>query len=199
MKAIIKLTFISSFLLICACFFTSCKKEPTYNGEYNPEVIKGYKNEASTIGNKMDSIEAVNFIVKQKLREFYELSALAAMKKDSTLNHLLLNQLKTYFPLNDTTEVQQLLNELALKKVNFTTISKFEMMTQDSILPDSIKRVNYVVDYFSADRKLLESKNKTGLFVIKKAPVKFKREFKFYFQTLEERSPNDTIPVGITQ
>lgn len=199
MKTITKLTLICSLLLMSTWFLTSCKKEETFKGDYNPEVIKGYKNDASTIGNKMDSIEAVNFIVKQKLREFYELSALAAVKKDSTLNDLLLNQLKTYFPLNDSLEVQRLLTELATKKVHFTSISMFKMMPQDSILPDSIKRVSYSVDYFSADRKLLESKNKSGLFVIKKAPVKFKREFKFYFQTLEENQPNDTISVGVMQ
>lgn len=69
MRTISKIVQFSMILLMSVWMIFSCKDDK-YKGDYNPEAIKGYKNEASTVSSKMDSVEAVNFIAKQKLREF---------------------------------------------------------------------------------------------------------------------------------
>ncbi|HCC93052.1 MAG TPA: hypothetical protein DEQ26_01765 [Flavobacteriaceae bacterium] len=179
----------------------SCKDDK-YKGDYNPEAIKGYKNEASTVSSKMDSVEAVNFIAKQKLREFFELSALASNTNDTVVDSLLRDQLLSYFPKKDTTEIFSLLRELRSKKVTFTSVSKFAILPKDSITPDSIKRIAYTINYFNSDKKLIETNNHVGVFVLKQEPIKFQREFKFYFRTLNDKKDSiqkDSIPSGVIQ
>ncbi len=179
----------------------SCKDDK-YKGDYNPETIKGYKNESSTVSSKMDSVEAVNFIAKQKLRELYELSALASTTSDIEVDSLLRDQLLSYFPKKDTTEIFSLLRDLRSKKVTYTSVSKFAILPKDSIVPDSIKRIAYTINYFNSDKKLIETNNHVGVFVLKQEPIKFQREFKFYFTTLKEQKDsiqNDSIPSGVIQ
>lgn len=191
---------------LCVCMILSiwiifsCKKDTTYEGEYNPEVIKGYKNESSTVNTKMDSIEAINFISKRKLREFYELSALASSNNDSVVQDLLINQLRSYFSADNSSEVDTLLNRLKAKNVHFVSIGKFNIIPNDSITPDTIKRADYALNLFNKDKKLVEVLNRTSVFVLKQEPIKFKREFKFYFKTLSQEKDSiqkDTISSGV--
>ncbi|MDH1601239.1 MULTISPECIES: hypothetical protein [Empedobacter] len=201
MRTISKIVQFSMILLMSVWMIFSCKDDK-YKGDYNPEAIKGYKNEASTVSNKMDSVEAVNFIAKQKLREFFELSALASNTNDTVVDSLLRDQLLSYFPKKDTTEIFSLLRELRSKKVTFTSVSKFAILPKDSITPDSIKRIAYTINYFNSDKKLIETNNHVGVFVLKQEPIKFQREFKFYFRTLNDKKDSiqkDSIPSGVIQ
>lgn len=201
MRMINKIAQFSALLLLSVWILLSCKDEK-YKGDYNPDTIKGYKNEAATVSSKMDSVEAVNFITKQKLRELYELSALASNSNDTVLNSLLKDQLLTYFPKKDTTEIFSLLRDLSSKKVTYTSVTKFKILAKDSITPDSIKKVAYSINYFNEDKKLIESNDRIGVFVLKQEPIQFKREFKFYFTSLNESDTiqvNDSIPSGETQ
>ncbi|WP_413533792.1 hypothetical protein [Empedobacter brevis] len=201
MKTISKLVQFSIVLLLGVWIIFSCKDDK-YNGDYNPEMIKGYKNESSTVSSKMDSVEAVNFIAKQKLRELYELSALASNTSDTVVDSLLRDQLLSYFPKKDTTEIFSLLRDLRSKKVTYTSVSKFAILPKDSITPDSIRRIAYTINFFNSDKKLIETNNQVGVFVLKQEPIKFQREFKFYFTTLKEKKDSiqkDSIPSGVIQ
>ncbi|MGV0922744.1 hypothetical protein [Empedobacter tilapiae] len=201
MRTINKMVQFSIILLMSVWIIFSCKDDK-YKGDYNPETIKGYKNESSTVSSKMDSVEAVNFIAKQKLRELYELSALASTTSDIEVDSLLRDQLLSYFPKKDTTEIFSLLRDLRSKKVTYTSVSKFAILPKDSIVPDSIKRIAYTINYFNSDKKLIETNNHVGVFVLKQEPIKFQREFKFYFTTLKEQKDsiqNDSIPSGVIQ
>lgn len=201
MRTISKMVQFSMILLMSVWIIFSCKDDK-YKGDYNPEAIKGYKNEASTVSSKMDSVEAVNFIAKQKLRELYELSALASNTSDTVVDSLLRDQLLSYFPKKDTTEIYSLLRDLRAKKVTYTSVSKFAILPKDSITPDSIKRISYTINYFNSDKKLIEMNNHVGIFVLKQEPIKFQREFKFYFKTLNDRKDSiqkDSIPSGVIQ
>ncbi len=202
MKKIIKMMNLCLCMILSICIINSCTKDTTYEGDYNPDVIKGYKNESSTLNTKMDSIEAVNFISKQKLREFYELSALASNNNDSIVQDLLITQLRTYFSTDNLDEVDSLLVHLKRKNIHFASIAKFDIIPNDSLMPDTIKRANYILNLFDKDRKLVESMNRQSEFVLKQEPIKFKREFKFYFKTLNlvnDSIQKDTISSGVTR
>ena len=202
MKKIIKMMNLCVCMILSICIINSCTKDTTYEGDYNPDVIKGYKNESSTLNTKMDSIEAVNFISKQKLREFYELSALASNNNDSIVQDLLITQLRTYFSTDNLDEVDSLLVHLKRKNIHFASIAKFDIIPNDSLMPDTIKRANYILNLFDKDRKLVESMNRRSEFVLKQEPIKFKREFKFYFKTLNlvnDSIQKDTISSGVTR
>jgi len=188
------------FLSIWIIF--SCKNDTNYEGDYNPEVIKGYKNESSSVNTKMDSIEAVNFISKQKLREFYELSALASNNKDSVVQEILITQLKSYFSKDDVAEVDTLLNKLKNRDIHFVSVAKFNIIPNDSLMADTIKKADYTLNLYNKDKKLVKTIDRTSIFVLKQEPIKFKREFKFYFQTLNQLKDsiqNDTISSGVKQ
>ena len=176
----------------------ACKKESTYAGDYNLEEIKTYKNDASTLNTRMDSAQAIDFISKQKLREFYELSTLAINSKDSVVSHMLWEQLKTYFPKNGSIEISSILDEMKAKNVKFASIEGLNIEPNDSLKLDTIKRIHYTVNYFAENKKLIESKQRISVAVLKQEPIKFKREFKFYFKTLDDKLVNDSIVVGDT-
>ena len=202
MRKIIKLINLCLCMIISISIVYSCKNDTTYNGDYNPDVIKEYRNESSTLNTKMDSVEAINAISKQKLREFYELSALASSNNDSVMQDILVTQLRSYFSKDETPEIDSLLVYLRNKNVHIISIAKFNILKNDSLIADTIKRADYTLNLFNKDKNLIESVNRTSIFVLKQEPIKFKREFKFYFKTLNfmnDSIQKENIPSGVTQ
>lgn len=178
----------------------SCKNEPIFQGEHDPEVIKTYRNIA-TPASKMDSLASVGFITKQKLIELYELSSLYASNQgDSLMQDILYPQIQSYFMPKDTVNIVQVLKEMDSLNVHYVEIGKFDFPESDSLVADSVRHVNYQLKYYSKDKKLINSVEKSAEFILKKDPKKFKHEFSFYFQNLSGiQSKNDTISVGVTQ
>ncbi len=178
----------------------ACKKEPIFNGEHDPEVIKNYHNQATPV-SKMDSLASINFITKQKLTEIYELSSLYSSNSgDSILKGILFPQLQSYFLENDSLNISKILNEMDSLKVHFVEINGLNYPQSDSINIDSMKSVNYEVKYYSADKKLIDSLKKSANFILKKEPKKFKHEFIFFFTDLNSNQEvKDTISSAVTQ
>jgi hypothetical protein len=179
--------------------FFACKKEPVFNGSHDPEVIKSYRNEATPV-SMMDSLSSVNFIAKQKLKEVYELASFySSNKNDSILKDRLYPQIQSYFSENDSLKISQLLSEMDSLKVNFVEINNVNL-PNDSIISDSVRLVNYGVKYYSSNKKLIDSIQKSAQFILKKEPKKFKHEFIFYFNNLNAvQEENDTVSNGVTQ
>lgn len=180
--------------------FFACKKEPVFNGQHDPEVIKNYHNEAARV-SKMDSLTSIDFITKQKLTEIYELSSLySSNPEDSILKGILFPQLQSYFLEEDSMNIPKILNEMDSLNVHFVEISGLDYPKSDSLKRDSLKVVNYEIKYYSADRKLIDSLRKSAAFILKKEPKKFKHEFIFYFTDLNSNQPEkDTISSPVTQ
>lgn len=188
-------------ILFCLIFVAiACKKEQFFDGEHDPEVIKNYKNESSPV-SKMDSIASINFITKQKLLEVYELSLLYSSKQnDSILKELLHSQLASYFLDSDTLSIPKMLKEIDSIQAKFIEIRHFEDVESDSFTDDSVRKIDYWVKYYSADKKLIDSLEKTAEFILKKEPKKFKHEFTFYFTDLNlPKNQKDTISSPVTQ
>lgn len=179
----------------------SCKNETTYQGKHDPEVIKTYRN-SSTPVSKMDSLASVNFITKQKLTELYELMSLySSNPSDSLLREILYPQIQSYFLENDSINISRLLKEMDSLQVNFVEINQLKLLEKDSLMPDSVKSMNYSVRYFSKNKKLIDSIQKSATYILKKEPKKFKHEFIFYFSELNNRQefPKDSISSPVTQ
>lgn len=179
----------------------SCKNETTYQGKHDPDVIKTYRNNSTPV-SKMDSLASVNFITKQKLTELYELMSLySSNPSDSLLREILYPQIQSYFLANDSTNIVRLLNEMDSLKVNFVEINQLKLLEKDSLMPDSVKSMNYSVRYFSKNKKLIDSIQKSATYILKKEPKKFKHEFIFYFSDLNsvQKASKDTISSPVTQ
>lgn len=191
----------SLFLLSCGLIFIwSCKNEPVFEGNHDPEVIKTYRNN-STPESKMDSLASVNFITKQKLTEIYELMSLYAVNQDDSLmSDILYPQIQSYFQPQDSLNIPRLLYEMDSLKVNYIEITGLDTSKRDSLISDSIRSVNYWVRYYNKDKKLIDSLHKSTKYVLKKEPKKFKHEFIFYFENLDiAQETNDTISSGVMQ
>lgn len=178
----------------------SCKDESTFKGKHDPEVIKTYRNQ-STPASKMDSLASIGFITKQKLIELYELSSLYSSNEgDSLMREILYPQIKSYFLPNDSINWKQILSEMDSLKVHYVELNQLVFPDSDSLVADSVRHVNYQLNYYSKDKKLIDSFDKSAEFILKKEPKKFKHEFTFYFQNLSNQTVlNDTISVGVTQ
>lgn len=178
----------------------SCKHEPVFQGEHDPEMIKTYRNNSTPV-SKMDSLASVNFITKQKLTEVYELMSLYSVNRnDTVMRNILFPQIKSYFQEKDSLNIQRLLKEMDSLKVSYAEIRGLDLSKKDSLIPDSIRNVNYWVRYYSKDKKLIDSLPKSAKYVLKKEPKKFKHEFVFYFEDLNDlQETKDTISSGVTQ
>ncbi|MBW7870060.1 MAG: hypothetical protein H3C39_03250 [Flavobacteriia bacterium] len=194
-----KIRFLFVFLFGLALIW-SCKHEPVFQGEHDPEMIKTYRNNSTPV-SKMDSLASVNFITKQKLTEVYELMSLYSVNRnDTVMRNILFPQIKSYFQEKDSLNIQRLLKEMDSLKVNYTEIRGLDLSKKDSLIPDSIRNVNYWVRYYSKDKKLIDSLPKSAKYVLKKEPKKFKHEFIFYFEDLNDlQETKDTISSGVTQ
>lgn len=187
-------------ILICLIFVAvACKKEQFFGGEHDPEVIKNYKNETASVS--MDSIASINFITKQKLLEVYELSLLYSSKQnDSILKDVLHSQLASYFLKTDTISIPLVLKEMDSLQAKFIELRHFKDVESDSLTADSIRKIDYWVRYYSADKKLIDSLQKTAEFILKKEPKKFKNEFTFYFTNLNlTKNQKDINSSPVTQ
>ncbi|HUH34971.1 MAG TPA: hypothetical protein VL022_03990 [Moheibacter sp.] len=193
-----------SILLGLVFLLWACKDEKTFQGKHDPEVIKTYHNSVTNVP-KMDSLASVHYITKQKLTEIYELSSLFTLnEKDSLMREILLPQLESYFLENDSTNIQNILQEMNALKVNFVEISNLKLTSTEDLALDSVRTVDYQVDYYSENKKLIDSFEKRAHYILKKEPKKFKHEFVFYFTDLETlndsiQAVNDTISLGETQ
>lgn len=194
-----KIRFLIVFLFGLALFW-SCKHEPVFQGEHDPEMIKTYRNNSTPV-SKMDSLASVNFITKQKLTEVYELTSLYSVNRnDTVMRNILFPQIKSYFQEKDSLNIQKLLKEMDSLKVSYAEIRGLDLFKKDSLIPDSIRNVNYWVRYYSKDKKLIDSLPKSAKYVLKKEPKKFKHEFVFYFEDLNDlQETKDTISSGVTQ
>src|SRR5690606_24846992 len=135
----------------------------------------------ATPASKMDSLASVGFITKQKLIELYELSSLYASNQgDSLMQDILYPQIQSYFMPKDTVNIVQVLKEMDSLNVHYVEIGKFDFPESDSLVADSVRHVNYQLKYYSKDKKLINSVEKSAEFILKKDPKKFKHEFSFY-------------------
>lgn len=187
-------------LLGLVFILVACKDDKVFQGKHDPEVIKTYHNQPTEM-TKMDSIESVNFITKQKLTEIYELTSLFSVNKnDSLMRDILYPQIEGYFTEGDSINIRNILAEMDSLKVNFVEISALNLPIKDSMDIDSVRIVNYKVNYYSSDKKLIDSFNKSAEYILKQEPKKFKHEFVFYFTNFAPfQEVKDTISEEVTQ
>ncbi|MGM5631751.1 hypothetical protein O2K51_12685 [Apibacter raozihei] len=167
-------------------FFMACNKGKYYEGEKDPDKIKGYKNENYYTSGKMDSTQVIAHITEQKLQEVYDLAILAAENKSNKdIDTLLLSQLQGYFPKGDTLYVAQIVNTLDSLKVKYVKVELNKQMLSDTaILNDSIGKVQFKAHYYDRNKKYFSTQEQQADYILKKNPEKFKAEFKFYFSSI---------------
>ncbi|WP_332028639.1 hypothetical protein [Kaistella sp.] len=194
MKKIIKTV---PLLLALVFIVLSCKKEVTELSDL--EKIRNNKNTVSYPVTKMDSAQAISFITKQKIQELLDLSTLyTSGNRDTEIDSVIYSQMKSYFSEDDSTKLQPLLKQLDSFKVKTAKVGNITV-SKEIIGTDTLDFAKFDVEYFDQKNKSIGTFEKTAQYMLKLFPVKFKKEFRFYFVDFDAAPKKDSSSVVVTK
>lgn len=168
------ISILAFFLLIFSC----SKKEQDERTDL--EKIK-QNNKKSYPSVKMDSAQAINSITKQKVQELLDLSTIyASGNKNTDVDSLIYDQITSYFITPDSNKIKPLIAELDSLDVKYIKVKSLEI-GQEIKDRDTLNIASFSLEYFDNQRNNIGNFNKKASYVLKKSPIKFVKEFKFYF------------------
>jgi len=185
---------IYQFILIPAIIvfgIISCNKK--YEGEENSlETIRNANNNVSYSKTKLDSLQATNVITSQKVQDLLDLSTLyTSGNKDTEIDSVIYTQMQAHFLTKDSNNLKPLLKEMDSLKVRFAKVNN--LTTSKSIIDkDTLDFANFDVEYYDNKRTYITTVNRKAQYMLKASPIKFKKEFKFYFSNFYKKD-SDTI------
>ena len=184
-------------IIFTLLFVFSCKKESTEISDL--EKIRNNNNKVSYPVTKMDSAQAISFITKQKIQELLDLSTLyTSGNRDTEIDSVIYAQMQSYFTESDSNKLKPILKQLDSFKVKTAKVGN--IFVQKEIKGnDTLDFAKFDVEYFDEKDKLIGKFEKNAQYILKPAPVKFKKEFKFYFVDFDLPSPKDSTAVGVTK
>ena len=177
MKKRNKLSYWILSITIITATIISCNKK--YEGDENSiEVIRNANNNGTYSKTKLDSLQAINLITTQKVQDLLDLSALyTSGNKDTEIDSVIYTQMQAHFLSKDSS--------------NFAKVSK--LTTSKTVKEkDTLDFANFDVEYYDNKRTYLTTVNRKAQFTLKASPVKFQKEFKFYFTNFYKKD-YDTI------
>lgn len=176
--------------------FTACKKEQE---NLSLEQVKYNSNTTSYPSAKMDTLQSINKITRQKVREVLELSILyTSGNKDTEIDAAMYNQILGYFYKPDSATVKSLFTELDSLQVKNSRINSFEVLDR-YYKEDTLNYAKFQVEYFNQANQSLGKFDREAQYILVPAEIQFKKEFKFFFLNFYEKPLNDTISVGVTK
>lgn len=159
--------------------FLSCNKQKQDDISDLDKIKQSNKN--SYPSTKMDSAQAINSITKQKVQELLDLSSIyASGNKNTEVDSLIYNQIESYFLTPDSLKIKPLISELDSLKVKSLKVTHLEI-NQEIKDKDTIDIAHFTIEYFGKNKQSLGYFDKKATYILKKSPVKFVKEFKFYF------------------
>ena len=147
----------------------------------------------------MDSAQAISFITKQKIQELLDLSTLyTSGNRDTEIDSVIYAQMQSYFTESDSNKLKPILKQLDSFKVKTAKVGN--IFVQKEIKGnDTLDFAKFDVEYFDQNDKLIGKFEKNAQYILKPSPVKFKKEFKFYFVDFDLVAQKDSTAVGVTK
>lgn len=184
---------LSTFLLV----ILACTKENTQISDL--QKVRNNTNEKFYPATKMDSAQAISFITKQKIQELLDLSTLyTSGNRDTEIDSVIYAQMKSYFAESDSNKLQPILKQLDSFKVKNVKVGNIEV-TKKITDKDTLDFAKFDVEYFDSRDRLIGKFEKNAQYMLKLSPVKFKKEFKFYFVDFDIQPRKDSTSVGVTK
>lgn len=182
---------------VLALFLISCKKEVSAPSDL--ETLRKNTNKTSYPVTKMDSAEAIQYITRQKIQELFDLSTLyTSGNRDTEIDSAIYSQMNSYFIKPDSNKLKPILAQLDSLNVKTAKVSQIKVR-KEMKNNDTLDFANFVVEYFDKDKRLIGNFNKNAQYILKPYPVKFKKEFKFYFVDFDMPAKKDSTSVGVTK
>ena len=163
------------------------------------EIIRNNNNKKSYSVTKMDSAQAITSITKQKIQELLDLSTLyTSGNRDTEIDSVIYAQMKSYFGEQDSNKLRPLLYELESLKVQTAKVGNISVskMVKGN---DTLDFAKFYVEYFDIRNRSLGNFEKNAQYILKTSPVKFEKEFKFYFVDLDVKPSKDSTSVEVTK
>ncbi len=167
-------------LTIITATVISCNKK--YEGDENSiEVIRNANNNGTYSKTKLDSLQAINLITTQKVQDLLDLSTLyISGNKDTEIDSVIYTQMQAHFLSRDSNNLKPLLKEMDSLRVRYAKVSK--LATSKSVHEkDTLDFATFDVEYYDKSKTYITTVNRKAQYLLKASPVKFKKEFKFYF------------------
>ena len=147
----------------------------------------------------MDSALAITTITKQKIQELLDLSTLyTAGNRDTEIDSVIYAQMQSYFFEQDSNRLGSLLLQLDSLKVQTAKVGNISV-SKEIKGNDTLDLAKFYVEYFDFRNRLIGSYEKNAHYVLKPSPVKFVKEFKFYFVDFDSKPTKDSTSVGVTK
>lgn len=189
--------YITLLLSLPMLLLYSCDKHITEKSDL--DKIRTSNNRKSYPVAKMDSVQAIQYITKQKIQELLDLSTLyTSGNRDTEIDSVIYAQMNNYFVKPDSLKLKPLLRQLDSLKVKTAKVGPLQVAKRMKG-KDTLDFATFGVEYFDQNNKSVGKFEKNAQYTLKLSPVKFKREFKFYFVNFDIRAPKDSIPSGVTK
>lgn len=184
-------------LIVLFFALIACKKEKTEVSDL--EKLRNNTNKVSYPVAKMDSAQAISFITKQKIQELLDLSTLyTSGNRDTEIDSVIYAQMQSYFAENDSNKLKPILKQLDSFKVKTAKVGNI-FVKKEIKGHDTLDFAKFDVEYFDHNDKLIGKFQKNAQYMLKLSPVKFKKEFKFYFVDFDSVPAKDSTAVGVTK
>lgn len=185
------------FALVLFGLIFSCKKENAAKNDM--DTLRNNNNRISYPVTKMDSAQAISFITKQKIQELFDLSTLyTSGNRDTEIDSVIYAQMNSYFAEEDSEKLKPILRQLDSLKVKMVKVGNIEVWNEFKN-KDTLDFAKFDVEYFDNNNRSIGTFNKNAQYILKAYPLKFKKEFKFYFVNFDMPSAKDSISVGVTR
>lgn len=153
-------------------------------------------NQTSYPSVKMDSATAIQSITQQKVQELLDLSTIyASGHRNTGVDSLIYNQISGYFMVADSGKITPLIRELDSLKVKNIKVKTLNI-SQEINEKDTLDIASFTLEYFGENKKSIGYFDKKASYILKKSPVKFVKEFKFYFIDFDLK---ENTPTGQTK
>ncbi len=161
------------------------------------QIVRNNNNQKSYPTTKMDSAQVISLITKQKIQELFDLSTLyTSGNRDTEIDSVIYAQMRSYFAESDSNKLKPLLKQLDSFKVRTAKVGNVNVK-KEVIGNDTLDLAQYSVEYFDQRDNVIGKFDKNAMFMLKLSPVKFKKEFRFYFVDLDFQIPKDSVAVGV--
>lgn len=167
---------VSIFVLL---LLLSCHKTET--DSLSLDDVRNNTNSSSYPSNKMDSVQAINSITKQKVREVIELSILYQnSNKNTEIDEAVYRQALGYFFKPDSLTLRYLLKDIDTLRVKNANIQDF-MVEKRVFKKDTLNFAKFSVEYFDSENQSIGTFEREAQYILLPAEIHFKKEFKFFF------------------
>ncbi|MCD9856153.1 hypothetical protein LUD75_15615 [Epilithonimonas sp. JDS] len=169
----------------------SCNKK--YDGEDNSlETIRNANNNVTYTKSSLDSLQAINVITSQKVQDLLDLSTLyTSGNKDTEIDSVIYTQMQAHFMTKDSNNLKPLLKEMDSLKVRFAKVNNLKT-SKSVIANDTLDFADFDVEYYDKKRTYITTVNRKAQYMLKASPVKFQKEFKFYFNNFYKKETDST-------